>query len=102
MAKRIKLENITEQRKPHEHLTLLLTGAIGFCPTCGENIIEEVITDEIVCSNCRCLLESDWEFCPICGEKVEESDLVEHYHKDKQIDNTEFKTKAKSLKRRAK
>lgn len=99
MSDKIKLENIVRGRKEakHEHPCSRLA---RFCPECGEDLTEEVITTEYVCSGCRHLVGADEKFCPSCGEPLVASGNVEHYgRKDQLISEAEFQVKKKLLRR---
>ena len=76
MADKIKLENIVQA---------------GFSPTDGKSKL--VLTNELVCSNCRHLVASDSAFCWQCGEQLTPSSIIEHYEKGVKLDQAAYEIK---------
>jgi len=88
---KVKLENIRQTQKAHpQHKT---EPRDIFCRTCGQELVEEIVTEEYVCSGCRHLVGIDDDFCWFCGSKLEQTGRVEHYHRGKQLTDGEFVTK---------
>ena len=77
MANRIKLKNMFNATKIHNHNGQEYRDK-PFCSYCGESLVVLTAREEYVCEACRHLIQPSDVFCSHCGEELFDSNKINH------------------------